>query len=216
MARAVLGARAPFPWEAFEENYDSIREHIARVVDGCEDYNAKVRQPGGFILAHPPRDERRFPTPSGKAVITVNELDTIDLPANRLILQSLRSHDQFNTTTYSLNDRYRGVHKGRNVLFVNPEDLRELGSQDGATWTSTPRPTTGGTGCCAVRVISYPTARGCAATYFPEGNVLVPLEATAEGSNTPVSKAIIVRLEASEDQTPEGQAGTAPAGATSV
>ncbi|GAA1497615.1 FdhF/YdeP family oxidoreductase [Paeniglutamicibacter kerguelensis] len=199
MARAVLGAGHPFTWEAFEENYDSIREHIARVVDGCEDYNAKVRQPGGFIMAHPPRDERRFPTPSGKAVITVNELDTIDLPANRLILQSLRSHDQFNTTTYSLNDRYRGVHKGRNVLFVNPQDLRELGFQDGGYVDVHSEADDGRDRVLhRLRVISYPTAPGCAATYFPEGNVLVPLEATAEGSNTPVSKSIIIRLEHAE------------------
>ncbi|MFJ6416552.1 FdhF/YdeP family oxidoreductase [Paeniglutamicibacter sp. NPDC091659] len=196
MARAVLGAGHPFTWEAFEENYDSIREHIARVVDGCADYNRRVREPGGFILAHPPRDERRFPTPSGKAVITVNELETIDLPANRLILQSLRSHDQFNTTTYSLNDRYRGVHKGRSVLFVNPEDLRELGFRDGGYVDVHSEAGDGRDRVLRqLRVISYPTARGCAATYFPEGNVLVPLEATAEGSNTPVSKSIIIRLE---------------------
>ncbi|WP_411731253.1 FdhF/YdeP family oxidoreductase [Paeniglutamicibacter sp.] len=196
MARRVLGPDHPFSWEAFEENYDTIRGHIARVVEGCADYNEKVRRPGGFVLPHPPRDERRFPTPSGKAVITVNQLSTIALPAGRLILQSLRSHDQFNTTTYSLNDRYRGVHKGRNVIFVNPEDLAMLQLADGGyvdvhseSHDGVERVLRG------LRVISYPSARGCAATYFPEANVLVPLTATAEGSNTPVSKAVIVRLE---------------------
>jgi anaerobic selenocysteine-containing dehydrogenase len=82
-------------------------------------------------MARPPRGERRFPTPSGKAVFTVNELETIGPPAGRLILQSLRSHDQFNTTTYSLNDRYRGVHKGRDVMFLNPEDLAAPQLADG-------------------------------------------------------------------------------------
>ena len=196
LARRVLGPEHPIGWEGFEENYDNVREHISRVVDGCADYNAKVRRPGGFVLPHPPRDERRFPTPSGKAVITVNELATIRLPKDRLILQSLRSHDQFNTTTYSLNDRYRGVHKGRNVIFVNPQDLAALHLADGGYVDVHSE---AGDGVDRVlrglRIISYPSARGCAATYFPEANVLVPLAATAQGSNTPVSKAIIVRLE---------------------
>ncbi|MFL4472447.1 FdhF/YdeP family oxidoreductase [Paeniglutamicibacter sp. MACA_103] len=196
LARRVLGPDHPFTWEAFEEDYDTIREHISRVVDGFEDFNAKVRVPGGFILPHPPRDTRTFPTPSGKAVITVNELATLALPAGRLILQSLRAHDQFNTTTYSLNDRYRGVHKGRNVIFVNPQDLAELHLADGS---HVDVHSEAGDGVDRVlrglRIISYPSARGCAATYFPEANVLVPLSATAEGSNTPVSKAVIVRLE---------------------
>ncbi|MBV1778764.1 FdhF/YdeP family oxidoreductase [Paeniglutamicibacter sp. ABSL32-1] len=196
LARRVLGPEHPFGWEEFEEDYDTIREHISNVVDGFEDFNAKARRPGGFVLPHPPRDERRFPTPSGKAVITVNELATIQLPKDRLILQSLRSHDQFNTTTYSLNDRYRGVHKGRNVIFVNPEDLAALHLADGGYVDVHSE---AGDGVDRVlrglRIISYPSARGCAATYFPEANVLVPLAATAQGSNTPVSKAIIVRLE---------------------
>ncbi|GAA1878192.1 FdhF/YdeP family oxidoreductase [Paeniglutamicibacter psychrophenolicus] len=196
MARAVLGPGHPFGWEGFADNYDTIREHIAAVVDGCENYNSRVREPGGFVLAHPPRDSRTFPTPSGKAVITINHLETLALPAGRLILQSLRSHDQFNTTTYSLNDRYRGVRKGRNVVFVSPSDLSALGLTDGSyvdvhseSEDKVDRVLRG------LRVISYPTAQGCGATYFPEGNVLVPLSATAEGSNTPVSKSIIVRLE---------------------
>ncbi|MGL3806182.1 FdhF/YdeP family oxidoreductase [Paeniglutamicibacter sp. R2-26] len=216
MARTVLGAGHGIGWEAFERDYDEIREHIARVVEGCADYNRRVREPGGFVLAHPPRDERRFPTPSGKAVITVNELETIELPAGRLILQSLRSHDQFNTTTYSLNDRYRGVHRGRNVLFVNPGDLRELGFADG-DWVDVHSEAEDGLDRVLrqLRVVSYPTAPGCAATYFPEANVLVPLGATAEGSNTPVSKSVIVRLEraGAPDFGASAQAGRS-AGAT--
>jgi formate dehydrogenase major subunit len=196
MARAVLGTSAPVDWAHFEHNYDSIREHIARVVPGCEDYNKRIRVPGGFDLPHGPRDSRTFPTKSGKAMITVNELETIEVPAGRLLLQSIRSHDQFNTTIYSLNDRYRGVKGGRHVLFVNPDDLAELGIQDGAfvdihgEWTD-------GVDRIAkkFRVISYPTAKGCVAAYFPEANGLVPLDYVAEGSNTPVSKSIVVRLE---------------------
>ncbi|PQZ92321.1 hypothetical protein CQ018_12530 [Arthrobacter sp. MYb227] len=195
MARAVLGDKYPVDWESFEASYDTIREHISHVVQGCENYNARIRRPGGFILAHPPRDSRTFPTPSGKAVITVNELETIALLAGRLILQTLRSHDQFNTTTYSLNDRYRGIRKGRDVLFVNPEDLTELGLSDGGYVDVHGEADDGRERVMrTLRLVSYPTARGCVATYFPEANVLVPLDATAEGSNTPVSKSVIVRL----------------------
>ncbi|HEY8294306.1 MAG TPA: molybdopterin dinucleotide binding domain-containing protein, partial [Micrococcaceae bacterium] len=145
------------------------------------------------------RDSRTFPTATGRAMLTVNELETIEVPPGRLLLQSVRAHDQFNTTIYSLNDRYRGVHMGRHVLFVNPEDLRELGIADGS-YVDVHSEYAGSTDATdrvlrALRIISYPTARGCVSTYFPEANVLVSLESTAEGSNTPVSKSVVVRLE---------------------
>ncbi|MDQ6753148.1 MAG: FdhF/YdeP family oxidoreductase [Actinomycetota bacterium] len=199
LARAVLGERYGIDWAGFEANYDSLREHISHVCTGCEDYNRKVRREGGFVLPHPPRDSRTFPTPSGRAMLTVNELETIEVPPGRLLLQSVRAHDQFNTTIYSLNDRYRGVHKGRHVLFVNPEDLRELGIADGS-YVDVHSEYAGSTDATdrvlrALRIISYPTARGCVSAYFPEANVLVSLESTAEGSNTPVSKSVVVRLE---------------------
>ena len=148
------------------------------------------------MLPNGPRDSRTWPTPSGRAHLTVNELERIECPPDRLILQTLRSHDQFNTTVYNLNDRYRGVRKGRDVVFVNPADLDRLGLADGdrvdvvSEWPGEPDRRLAGQ-----RVVAYPTARGCAAAYFPEANVLVSLSSTAIGSNTPVSKAVIVRLE---------------------
>ncbi|WP_166980094.1 FdhF/YdeP family oxidoreductase [Paramicrobacterium fandaimingii] len=196
MARAVLGESSPIDWAHFEHDYDSIRDRIARVVPGCDDFNKKVRAPGGFDLPHGPRDSRTFPTETGKAQFAVNELRTIDVPPGRLLLQSLRSHDQFNTTIYSNNDRYRGVKNGRHVIFANADDLAELGIADGASvdihgeWSDGVDRVARG-----FRVIAYPTAKGCVATYFPEANVLVPLDFTAHGSNTPVSKSIVVRLE---------------------
>ena len=196
MARAVLGSDSTIGWAHFEHNYDSIRDHIAHVVPGCEDYNVRIRQSGGFDLPHGPRDSRTFPTKTGKAMITVNELETIEVPPGRLLLQSIRSHDQFNTTIYSLNDRYRGVKGGRHVLFVNPDDLAELDLADGdfvdihGEWTDGVDRVAKG-----FRIISYPTAKGCVASYFPEANELVPLDYVAETSNTPVSKSLIVRLE---------------------
>jgi formate dehydrogenase major subunit len=196
LAQAALGAESPIDWAAFEHDYDVIREHIANVVPGCEGYNERVRRPDGFVLPNGPRDSRTFPTAVGKAILTVNALERIECPPGRLLLQTLRSHDQFNTTIYSRNDRYRGIKKGRDVVFVNPDDLLELGLEDGqkvdvfSEWPGQPDRELRG-----FRVVSYPTARGCAAAYFPEANVLVPLDSTAEGSNTPVSKAVVVRLE---------------------
>jgi formate dehydrogenase major subunit len=201
LARAVFGASHAVPWASFEDNYDTVRDHISRVVPGCVDYNSRVREPDGFVLPHPPRDSRSFPTTTGKANFTVNPVQLITVPDGRLILQTLRSHDQYNTTIYGLDDRYRGVHDGRRVVFVNPEDLSALGIADGAMVDMVSEwPSDSGVVERRVklfRVIAYPTARGCAAAYFPEANALVPLESTAETSNTPTSKAIIIRLEAS-------------------
>ena len=196
LAQATLGDKVDVDWAGFERDYDLIRNHISRVVPGCENYNERIRKPGGFILPNGPRDSRTFDTATGKARITVNELEHVERPHGRLLLQTLRSHDQFNTTIYSLNDRYRGIKQGRNVIFINPDDLLELGLTDAQTvdifseWPGQPDRVLRG-----FRTVSYPTARGCAAAYFPEANVLVPLNSAAEESNTPVSKAIVVRVE---------------------
>jgi len=196
LARAVLGDSVPVDWAGFEGNYDLIRDHISHVVPGFEKFNVQVRQKGGFILPNGPRDSRTFATKTGRAMLTVNELEALERPVGRLILQTMRSHDQFNTTIYSLNDRYRGIKNGRDVIFVNPDDLTELNLEDGqrvdifSEWKDEPDRVLRG-----YRIVSYPTAKGCAAAYYPEANVLVPLSSAAVGSNTPVSKAVIVRLE---------------------
>ncbi|MGH3239786.1 MAG: FdhF/YdeP family oxidoreductase [Spirillospora sp.] len=183
-------------WDAMERNYDVIRDHVSRVIPGFERYNARVRERDGFKLPHAPRDERRFPTATGKANLTVNELEVLRVPEGRLLLQTVRSHDQYNTTIYGLDDRYRGIKAGRRVVFVNPSDLSALGLDDGAMVDLVSEWSDGvERRAPSFRVVSYPTARGCAAAYFPETNVLVPLDSTAEVSNTPTSKSIIVRLE---------------------
>ena len=196
LARATIGDRFGIDWTGFEGDYDLIRDHISHVVPGFENFNRDVRRKGGFVLPNGPRDSRTFNTATGKAMITVNGLEPIERPEGRLILQTLRAHDQFNTTIYSLNDRYRGIRKGRDVIFVNPDDIAELGLADGqrvdifSEWKDEPDRVLRN-----YRVVSYPTAKGCAAAYYPEANVLIPLSSAAERSNTPVSKAILVRLE---------------------
>ncbi|WP_329445981.1 FdhF/YdeP family oxidoreductase [Streptomyces sp. NBC_01426] len=196
LARAVLGASSATPWEEFERDYGTIRDRISRVVPGFEDFNARAARPGGFRLPHAPRDERRFPTKTGKANFTAAPVEYPRVPAGRLLLQTLRSHDQYNTTIYGLDDRYRGITGGRRVVMVNPLDAAELGLVDGAytdivgEWKDGVERRAPG-----FRIVHYPTARGCAAAYYPETNVLVPLDSTADTSNTPASKSVVVRFE---------------------
>ncbi|MFI8893950.1 FdhF/YdeP family oxidoreductase [Streptomyces paradoxus] len=198
MADAALASESPpVPWADFEADYDRVRDRIARVIPGFEDFNARVRAPGGFALPHPPRDERRFPTRTGRANFTVNQLDVLRVPPGRLLLQTIRSHDQYNTTIYGLDDRYRGIHQGRRVLFVHPDDLAAQGLDEGEPVDIVSEFSDGvERRAPAFRTVAYPTPRGCCAAYFPETNVLVPLDSTADISNTPTSKSIVVRLEA--------------------
>ncbi|TFD85161.1 FdhF/YdeP family oxidoreductase [Cryobacterium serini] len=211
IARQVFGDDGPINWAGFEENYDTIRDHIEHVIEGFDNFNERLHRDNGFILPHGPRDSRTFNTPTGKAMITVNELEYIECPTGRLLLQSMRAHDQFNTTIYSLDDRYRGIKKSRKVIFVHPDDLPMLGVEDGQIVDVHSEFTDNVDRVVRnFRVVAFPTSRGCAATYFPEGNPLVPLGSTADGSNTPASKAIVVRLEpvetyrAGSRRAPEG------------
>ncbi|MBE9374502.1 FdhF/YdeP family oxidoreductase [Saccharopolyspora sp. HNM0983] len=200
LGRELLGDEHPVRWASFERDYDAIREHIAHVVPGCADYNARVREPDGFVLPHPPRDSRTFPTATGKANFTVNSAEPLRVPEGRLLLQTLRSHDQYNTTIYGLSDRYRGIEDARRVVLVNAEDISALGFTDGdpvdvvSEWT-TAEGDLQERRAKRFRLVAFPTARGCAAAYYPEANPLVALDSVAEKSNTPVSKAIQVRFE---------------------
>ncbi|MFF3495165.1 FdhF/YdeP family oxidoreductase [Streptomyces sp. NPDC002795] len=198
LARRVLGAESATPWEEFEKDYATIRDRIGHIIPGFEDFNAKVADPSGFALPHAPRDERRFPTTTGKANFTAAPVEYPRVPEGRLLLQTLRSHDQYNTTIYGLDDRYRGIRNGRRVVLVNADDAKDLDLAEGSyvdlvsEWSDGVERRAPG-----FRVVHYPTARGCAAAYYPETNVLVPLDATADTSNTPASKSVVVRLEQS-------------------
>ncbi len=170
------------------------RPHLPR--RRFEDFNTRIARPGGFALPHAPRDERRFPTATGRANFTAAPVEYPELPDGRLLLQTLRSHDQYNTTIYGLDDRYRGIKGGRRIVMVNPEDATALDLPDGSytdlvsEWKDGVERRAEG-----FRIVHYPTARGCAAAYYPETNVLVPLGSTADTSNTPASKSVVIRFE---------------------
>jgi formate dehydrogenase major subunit len=206
LAEALFGLHHRIPWADFADDYDLVRDSISRVVPGFADFNTKVRQKEGFGLPHPPRDSRTFETSTGKANFAVNELAWLPVPPGRLMLQTMRSHDQYNTTIYGLDDRYRGVKGGRRVLFIHETDIVNLGFHDGdhvdlvSEWTDRK-------GCVEerraenFRLVSYPTPPGNVAAYYPETNPLIPLDHVAEKSNTPVSKAILIKLEACSGTT---------------
>ncbi|MFC7675482.1 FdhF/YdeP family oxidoreductase [Mycolicibacterium sp. GCM10028919] len=200
LARELLGSAHPVPWETFNDDYDAIRDAIAAVVPGCADYNAKVRAPDGFQLPHGPRDSREFPTHTGKANFAVYPLEWVPVPEGRLVLQTLRSHDQYNTTIYGLDDRYRGIRGGRRVVFVNPADIAAFGLSEGSR-VDLVSEFADADGKISERrakdfmVVPYSTPVGNAAAYYPETNSLVALDNVAEKSNTPVSKAVVIRFE---------------------
>lgn len=195
LARTLLGPDHPVPWEQFNADYDRIRDAIADVVPGCEDYNRKVRLPDGFQLPHPPRDSREFRTTTGKANFSIQPLEWVPVPPGRLVLQTLRSHDQYNTTIYGLDDRYRGVKGGRRVVFINPADLDAMGLAAGDRVDLVSEFDGQERRAKDFLIVEYSTPKGNAAAYYPETNPLVPLDHTAKKSNTPVSKAVVIRLE---------------------
>ncbi len=193
LARAVLGDHSPVDWESLVADYDRIRDKIAEVLHGFEDYNRRVREPGGFYLPNAAR-EGRFETDSGRAKFSVHQPPRHDLAEGAFLMMTIRSHDQFNTTIYGLDDRYRGVRGGRRVVFMHPEDVRAGGYGAGdrvdlvSSYSGEERVAE------AFTIVPFSIPRGCVATYFPEANVLVPVHETAEKSNTPVYKSVVVTL----------------------
>jgi len=194
LAEATLRGRTRVRWPWLAEDYDRVRDLIARVVPGSEGYNARVRRPGGFYLPNGPR-EGTFTTPTGKARFTVHPLPRHTLRDGELLMMTVRSHDQYNTTIYGLEDRYRGVKGDRRVVLVNAEDLRALGLKDGQTVDIESR--FEGETRVARRFVAlaYDIPRGCACTYFPEANALVPARHVAHTSNTPASKSVVITLQ---------------------
>jgi anaerobic selenocysteine-containing dehydrogenase len=194
------------------EDYDRIRELIARIVPGCADLNRKVRQKGGFYLPNAARDNS-YDTKTGKANFKVSSFQPIHLEPGQFLMTTLRSHDQFNTTIYGLDDRYRGIFHGRRVVLINEDDLKELGWKAGDRVDITSHFQQDGKEelrqAASFVVVPYQIPRRCVATYFPEANVLVPIGSVALGSNTPTSKAVVVSFVLSHDTVVENYEGVA-------
>jgi molybdopterin-dependent oxidoreductase alpha subunit len=197
LATATLGARSTVDWNALVANYDHIRDHIERVIPGFQDFNTRARQPGGFYLPNLARDKREWSTNVGKAIFTCHEIPRTVLEPGQLVMTSVRSHDQFNTTIYGLHDRYRGINHERRVIFMNPEDIEALGlaakqvvdlTSHFGEETRTAR---------QFVVVPYAIPRRCAAAYYPEMNVLVPVDSVAERSNTPTFKYVVITVQPS-------------------
>lgn len=198
LAKATLGARSTVDWDALIGDYDRIREHIEHVIPDFDNYNTRVRQPGGFYLPNPIR-ERKFITRDGKAHFTVHPLPQINLQPDQFLMMTMRSHDQFNTTIYGLDDRYRGIHNGRRVVFLNPEDIRSSELKDGQLVDLVSHFDGEERIARQFAVVPYSIPRRCAATYFPEANVLVPLGHFADKSHTPASKSVVISIRSSEE-----------------
>jgi len=192
LAQAVLPPSA-VDWKAWTADYARIRAKVEEVVPGFAPYEQRLRG-GGFNLPHAVRDHLRFDTPSGKAEFTVHAIPDLSLPEGALRLMTLRSHDQFNTTIYGLNDRYRGVAKGRRVIFLNEADLDRRGLLPGQRVDITSHFQDENRVAEGFLTVPYDIPEGCAAAYFPEANVLVPIGSVAARSNTPAFKSIVVTL----------------------
>ncbi|MDO9418182.1 FdhF/YdeP family oxidoreductase [Pararhizobium sp.] len=197
IAAATVGL-ATVNWAALGDDYDLIRDHISRVLPGFENYNERVRKPRGFHLRNPAAN-REWNTPSQLAAFSsvplpeATECQQASGKDGVFVLQTFRSHDQYNTTIYGMDDRYRGVYGERNVVFINPADLDSLGARAGDRADVIGRFEDGVDRIAGdFRFVPYDIPRGCVAGYYPELNVLVPLGQAGDESDTPASKSVLV------------------------
>jgi anaerobic selenocysteine-containing dehydrogenase len=201
MAKATLGAKPLIDWDAYVANYDLIRDKIEAVIPGFPSFNDRIRE-GTFYLPNPPRDERKFETPSKKAVFIPHPITRPVREPGQYLLTSVRSHDQFNTSIYGLDDRYRGIYNGRRVAFMNEDDMREGGFVQGQLVDLISHFNGKQRRADAFMVAPYPIPRRCVATYYPEANVLVPIDSVADQSNCPASKTVPITIEPSAARVP--------------
>jgi anaerobic selenocysteine-containing dehydrogenase len=199
LAQATLKGRTTTGWDLYAQDYDLIRDKIEQVVNGFEDYNTRIRQPGGFYLPNGAR-QGNFETDNGKAHLTVNPVPNNAIAPGHFVLMTIRSHDQFNTTIYGYSDRYRGIENSRQVVLMNELDMKKLGLQakdyvdiishfEGQTRT-----------IHDYQVVPYDISAGCVGLYFPEGNVLVALDNKSPESLCPASKFVEVSIQKSGGQ----------------
>jgi len=198
LAKATLGTRSAVDWDGLVANYDRIRDHIEHVVAGFDNFNARIRK-DVFYLPNDARDRRKFNNKEGKAKFIMSELTAHKLQPGQYLMTTVRSHDQFNTTIYGLHDRYRGVYNGRRVIFMNADDIKAAGLQRGQLVDLTSYYKDETRAARHFMVAPIEIARGCTAMYFPEANVLVSINNSAERSNTPVSKSLVISIAPSKD-----------------
>ena len=198
LAKATLGSRSTVGWDGLVANYDRIRDRIERVVPGFENFNARIRK-DVFYLPNDARDRRKFNNPEGKAKFSISQLTPPNLAPDQYLMTTVRSHDQFNTTIYGLDDRYRGVYNGRRVIFMNGDDIKAAGLRQGQLVDLTSYYKDETRTACHFMVAPMEIARRCTATYFPEANVLVSINNSADRSNTPVSKSLVISIAPSPD-----------------
>ncbi|MDF0533274.1 FdhF/YdeP family oxidoreductase [Shewanella sp. A32] len=205
IAKATLGEHTPVDWQALTDNYDRIRDLIEQVIPGFSQFNQRLNAPGGFYLGNSAR-ERQWHTVSGKAQMLSYPLPDAIVPLPKaktngqqiFLLQTMRSHDQYNTTIYGYDDRYRSVFGERNVVFVNPQDMQQLGLNTGdlvditSLWHDDIA-----RHIYAFKVVPHEIARGNLAAYFPEANALIPLDSFGDRSETPTSKSVAVVIQKS-------------------
>ena len=196
LAEVLLGKGSRVPWSTYRRHYDYIRDDIEKVIPGFNNYNERVRHPGGFYLPNGAR-EGQFNTRSGKAHFNIADVVNTPLAIDEYMMMTIRSHDQFNTTIYGLDDRYRGVYHERRVIFMNPADIAAAGFRPGDIVDlynyhgQTERAAYG------FIIVSFRIPEKCTATYFPETNVLVPVNSVADKSNTPTSKLVVIKIKSS-------------------
>ncbi len=192
LAKATL-PKSKITWDKYLQHYDHIRTDIEKTIPGFENYNERVRIPGGFYLPNCNRDGS-FDTPTEKAQFNIATATPVVLNEGELMMMTIRSHDQFNTTIYGLDDRYRGIYNERRVIMMNQADMNERQLKQGDVVDLYNDADGRERVAHQFIVVPYPIPKGCTATYFPETNVLVPISEVAYKSNTPVSKGVIIKI----------------------
>ena len=185
--------RSGIPWENLSEDYNLIRNLIEKTIPGFDEYNVRIKSKSGFYLPNPPRDSRTFPTKNGYANFVSNDI-SFAKSSDKFMMMTIRSHDQYNTTIYGLDDRYRGISKGRRVILMNKDDISKYNLSKGELVDLSSEMDSGTVLSPDWFVVPYDIPEGNVATYFPESNCLIPLDSVAEKSNTPTSKSVPIGI----------------------
>ena len=195
MAMATLGERSVVNWQLYHDSYNAVRDAIEKCIPGFENYNERVRHKGGFYLPNAARDEQRFAKEYDyRAPFTLTEIPDNTLDDDEYLMATTRTHDQFNTTIYGLEDRYRGIHNERRVIFMNVKDIEKAGFKEGDKVDLFNY----GDGIERIAplfiIVPYPIPERNTMTYFPETNVLVPINNVVKESNMPASKYVKIKM----------------------